>query len=207
VSRLALLGALAAALAVPAAALAFAPNDPLAPQQWYLDHDQAFGYWPNLPTGGLAPVKVAVIDTGIDLGHPDLIGRVVASRSFVGGTVRDTAGHGTFVAGEIAAVVDNGVGIAGMAFTAQLLVAKVVRDDGSILPEDEARAIRWAVDNGARVINLSIGGLRQPLDPRRDTYSAQEQDAVEYAYEKGAVVVAAVGNGDQAPRTPWGYAS
>ncbi len=71
----------------------------------------------------------------------------------------------------------------------------------------EARAIRWAVDNGARVINMSLGGIRDPLDPDRDTYSRLEADAVAYAISNGVVVVAAVGNSDQAPASPWKYAS
>ena len=73
--------------------------------------------------------------------------------------------------------------------------------------EAEAKAIRWAVDNGARVINMSLGGVRDPLDPDRDTYSRLEADAVAYAVSQGAVVVAAVGNSDQAPESPWKYAS
>jgi subtilisin family serine protease len=73
--------------------------------------------------------------------------------------------------------------------------------------EAEARAIRWAVDRGARVINLSLGGLRDPLDPNHDSYSPLEASAVEYAVRKGAVVVAAVGNGDHAKQQPWRYAS
>src|SRR5205814_10486828 len=68
-------------------------------------------------------------------------------------------------------------------------------------------AIRWAVDQGARVINLSLGGLRDPTDPLRDTFSAAESKAIAYAVRHGAVVVAAVGNADQAPRVPWPYAS
>ena len=74
-----------------------------------------------------------------------------------------------------------------------------MRSDGTISLEAEAKAIRWAVDQGARVINLSLGGLRDPLNPARDTYSPLEAAAVEYAVAKGVVVVAAVGNGDQAP--------
>ena len=69
-----------------------------------------------------------------------------------------------------------------------------------------ARAIRWAVDRGARVINLSLGGLRDPFDPNRQLLPL-EASAVEYAVRKGAVVVAAVGNGDQAREQPWKYAS
>jgi subtilisin family serine protease len=72
---------------------------------------------------------------------------------------------------------------------------------------DEAEAIRWAADSGARVINLSIGGLRDPFDRRQDTFSRVEADAIEYAVRKGAVLVAAVGNADEAPQTPWSFAS
>ena len=81
-----------------------------------------------------------------------------------------------------------------------------MRPDGTISPVAEAKAIRWAADHGARVINLSLGGLRS-RNKSEDTYSAVEQDAIEYAYAKGAVLVAAVGNGDQAPKTPWDLAS
>ncbi|HKP18492.1 MAG TPA: S8 family serine peptidase [Gaiellaceae bacterium] len=197
------------ALALPAGAAAgsgFVPTDPLAAKQWYLPAIRAFDSWPDLPTT-LAPVRVAVIDSGLDLDHPEFAGRVAVSRSFVGGDATDHEGHGTFVAGIIAAAVDNGQGIAGIAFPAQLIVAKVVRSDGTISPAAEARAIRWAADKGARVINLSLGGLRAPRDLRQDTYSRAEQDAIAYAYSQGAVVVAAVGNGDQAPSTPWDFAS
>ena len=152
-------------------------------------------------------MRVAIVDSGLDADHPEFAGRVVLQRSFVGGDVLDREGHGTFVAGIIAAALGNGQGIAGIAFPAQLMIAKVVRSDGTIPPEAEAKAIRWAADNGARVINLSLGGLRDPRDRRRDTYSPVEQEAIEYAYAHGAVVVAAVGNGDQAPTTPWDFAS
>jgi subtilisin family serine protease len=132
----------------------------------------------------------------------------VGARSFVGDTgMTDRVGHGTFVAGEIAAALNNSQGIAGIAFPAELLVAKVVRPDRSISLEAEAQAIRWAVDRGARVLNLSLGGLRDPRDPDRDTYSALEADAVDYAARHGVVLVAAVGNSDQAPLSPWPYAS
>jgi len=185
--------------------LAFTPNDALAAKQWYLQQDRAFDFWPEPPI--LPPVKVAVIDSGIDIGHPDLTTRLDAARSFVGGTVSDVQGHGTFVAGEIAATMNNGEGIAGIGFPAQLLVAKVVRSDGTISLEAEAAGIRWAADQGARVINLSLGGLRDPRNVSRDTYSPLEAAAVDYAVAKGALVVAAVGNSDQAPSSPWPYAS
>ena len=201
-----LLCAIATALLVPALAVAFGNTEPLASDQWYLTQDRAWSFWPSLPA--LAPVKVAVVDSGIDYGHPEFAGRIVAGRTFVGGSWQhDSDGHGTFVAGVIAADPANGQGIAGLAFNAQLLIAKVVPpDDSGVNLEAEVRAIRWAVQQGARVINLSLGGQRDPVDLRLDTYSAAERDAIEYAVAKGVVVVAAVGNGTDSPSIPWVYA-
>ena len=210
--RRALLAAVAATLLVPTLAVAgarpsFTPNDPLAPKQYYLAQDHAFdAFTTSLPP--LESVKVAVIDSGIDGSHPDLRGRIYAARSFVGGSaLTDEEGHGTFVAGEIAASINNEQGIAGIAFPAQLIVAKIARSDASISVRDEAAAIRWAVDRGAQVINLSLGGLRDPRNASEDTYSRIERNAVDYAYRHGAVLVAAVGNSDDAPRSPWPWAS
>jgi subtilisin family serine protease len=194
-----------AGLVLPATAAGFDNSEPYAAQQWYLTHDSAWDYWPSPPA--LAPVKVAVIDSGVDGGHPDLRGQIVLARSFVGGSaLRDEQGHGTFVAGEIAANAFNGLGIAGLAFNAKLIVAKVVGPDGTVSLQGEVDAIRWAANHGARVINLSLGGVRDPLNPQLDSYSPLEQAAVEYAYSKGVVVVAAVGNGPQSPATPWRFA-
>jgi subtilisin family serine protease len=204
--RRALLLAALAALGLASTAAAFVPADPLATRQWYLEQDHAFDTWPT-PPAGLAPVRVAIIDSGIDNTLPDFQGRILDARSFVGGTPYvDTEGHGTFVAGVIAADLDS-QGIVGIAYTAQLLIAKVVQADGTIPLKAEVDAIRWAADSGARVINLSLGGVRDPVDRKRDTYSAAEAAAVAYAYAKGAVVVAAVGNADEAYSTPWRYAS
>ncbi len=200
-------GAAALALGVPVAAQAsFSPNDPLLPKQWYVDQDRAFEAFNVL--SALRPVRVAVIDSGIELSHPELQGRVALARSFVGGSYVDIEGHGTFVAGEIAATVDNGRGIAGLAPSARLLVAKVVRDDdGTVSPKAEARAIRWAVKRGARVINVSLGSVRDPEDPGNTGFSRIEQRAVNFATAHGALVVAAVGNSTYAPTKPWRYAS
>jgi subtilisin family serine protease len=186
--------------------LAFTPSDPLVHKQWYLGFSGFYASWITLPS--FEPIPVAIIDSGVDASHPDLAGKILDAESFVGGSAKtDALGHGTFVAGLIGAGVDNGVGIAGLAPSAQLLVAKVVTKSRAIPVEAEAKAIRWAVDNGARVINMSLGGVRDPLDPERDTYSRLEADAVAYAVSNGVVVVAAVGNSDQAPSTPWKYAS
>jgi subtilisin family serine protease len=199
--------AVALALAGTASgAASFAPNDPLAAKQWHLTANRTFDAWAEPPL--FEPVVVAVLDSGVDGTHPDLVNRIVGSRSFVGGSaLRDHQGHGTFVAGLIAAEVGNGIGIAGMAPNAELLIAKVVRDDRTIPLDAEAKAIRWAVEQGAQVINLSLGGVRDPVDSRRDTFSRAEAAAIAHARKNGVVVVAAVGNGDQAPAFPWRYAS
>jgi hypothetical protein len=187
--------------------LSFAPTDPLAKRQWHLDAIKAFDFWPQLPPVR-APVYVAVIDSGVDASHPELANRIEEARSFVDDFPRrDAHGHGTFVAGLIAAETSNAQGIAGIGFPVRLLVAKVVRADGTISPEAEAKAIHWAVDRGAQVINLSLGGTRDPNQPARDTFSQLEASAIDHAVRNGVVVVAAVGNGDQAPSLPWGYAN
>ncbi len=186
--------------------LAFTPTDPLVSRQWYLTQSRFYEPWLTLPA--LERIPVAVIDSGVDATHPELAGRILDARSFVGGSARvDALGHGTFVAGLIAAGVDNGIGIAGLAPSAELIVAKVVTPSRAIPIEAEAKAIRWAVESGARVINMSLGGIRDPLDPERDSFSRLEADAVAYAVSNGVVVVAAVGNHDLAPTSPWHYAS
>ncbi|MGZ4319116.1 MAG: S8 family serine peptidase [Gaiellaceae bacterium] len=203
--RLAAVGTAALFLALPVAAQAYSPNDPLLPRQWYASQDHAFDAFSVLPE--LAPVRVAVIDTGIDLSHPELAGRIAATKSFVGGSVNDTQGHGTFVAGESAAAIDNSRGIAGLAPSAKLLIAKVVNPDWSVDPKAEAQAIRWSVRHGARVINLSLGGIRDPQDPKHSGFSPVEQRAIDFATSRGVLVVAAVGNSTWAPIQPWSYAS
>ena len=147
------------------AVLAAPPNDQYLARQWYLGRDHALDTFDAAKQ--LFTVRVAVIDSGVDLGHPELKSRIVAHRSFVGGTVADTLGHGTFVAGEIAAAPDNAVGIAGIAFPAQLLIAKVVDANGELPLDAEVAAIKWAVDQGARVITAEVPLPREVLVVRR----------------------------------------
>jgi subtilisin family serine protease len=126
--------------------LAFTPTDPLASKQWYLSYSGFYAPWVTLPA--FEPIPVAVVDSGVDAGHPDLAGKILGAKSFVGGSARvDTFGHGTFVAGLIGAGLDNGIGIAGLAPSSELLIAKVVTKSRTIPIEAEAKAIRWAVDN------------------------------------------------------------
>lgn len=184
--------------------VAFTPNDALFTEQWYLPLVRAFDAWPEVPA--LNPVLVAVVDSGIDADHPDFAGRIEDARSFVSSpATTDSIGHGTMVAGEIAAATNDGVGIASGGFSARLLIAKVVSPNGSIPLEAEAKAIRWAVDRGARVINLSLGGHRDPDNPSRDTFSELEAAAVRYAVKHNVLLVAATGN--CAAVCPYRYAS
>jgi thermitase len=129
-------------------------------------------------------VTVAVLDSGIDTGHKDLTGRVIKSANFTDSkTDLDVQGHGTHVAGIIAAGVENGV--ASSVPCVQLLNVKVVDDNGVVWPSNAARGILWAVDNGAQVINMSF---TVPVDSR------VLHDAVQYAAQHGVIMLAAVGN-------------
>lgn len=185
---------------------AYVPNDALAPKQWHLEYNRTFDFW-ETPTV-LPSVRVAVIDSGIDADHPDLAGKIADAKTFVGGSARvDEEGHGTFVAGLIAAGVNNTVGIAGSAASAELLVAKVVDGNDLIDVEAEVKAIKWAVARDARVINMSLGGFRDPRDPDRDAFSPLEAQAIGWAHGRGVVVVAAVGNNTDTPPRAWPYAS
>jgi serine protease len=176
-----------------------ASNDPDYAKQWNLDKIGAPAAWART-TG--ASVRVGIVDAGIDLGHEDLAGRVVAQTSCLEsggdaekctGSGQDDVGHGTHVAGIIAANRDNGIGVAGVAPDAELVVAKVADSDGSISIEDANAGIRWVVDHGAKVVNLSLGDA---LFFRTATLGTRLSEGIEYAWEKGAVPVIASGNSD-----------
>lgn len=134
-----------------------------------------------------AAVKVAVVDTGADVTHPDLAAKSPETWDIVRRrpAVTDVEGHGTFVAALAAGSVSNGEGIAGFAGDARLLVVKASRKDGMFTDVDEAAAIVYAVDHGAKVINLSLGGVGT---------SELEQQAVRYAASRNVLLVAAAGN-------------
>jgi subtilisin family serine protease len=204
--RLALFAAVGAALIAASTAAAFTPSNTYYGKQWYLAQDRAFDAWPT-SAPPFQSVKVALIDSGVDCSLPDFTNQIAARKSFVGGDpCMDSQGHGTIVAGEIAGALDQ-AGVVGLAFSSQLVVAKVVAADGTIPLKAEANAIRWAVQQGARVINMSFGAVRDPGNPDLDTYSKVEAQAVAYAVKHKAIVVAAVGNSDEAYTTPWPYAS
>ncbi|MGD1895922.1 MAG: S8 family serine peptidase [Phormidesmis sp.] len=163
----------------------FAVNDPDYAKQWNLQQINVEGAWRKGIRG--KNVTVAVIDTGISQG-PDLKQtKFVAGYDFVNDRVEadDDNGHGTHVAGTIAQSTNNRYGVAGIAYQAELMPLKVLSRIGSGTISDIAEAIRFAADNGADVINMSLGGGGE---------SKLMREAIDYAHSKGVVVVAAAGN-------------
>jgi serine protease len=193
--RLAVAVALLAATTAPAGAQ---QGDPLLAEQYALTQLHAPDAWRVTQGKG---VVVAVIDSGVDLGHPDFRGRLVPGATFLrcgerscgngdwksGPAYRraDAYGHGTHVAGAIVAGRNNGVGIVGIAPLAKVMPIKITDRQGNSSEHDFALAIRWAVAHGATVINASFG--------YPSTYT-EVIDAAAYAVKKGVVVVASAGN-------------
>lgn len=198
--------ACAVGLVVTAGSAGAATDDPLRDKLYGLDQVHAEQAWSSSRGAGTV---VAVVDTGVDLGHLDLQGRLVPGADFVCGEQKGSCGdgswkgqdgegqepdvHGTHVAGTIAATADNGIGVAGVAPDAKVMPIKVL-EDGSGTNEDIAEGIRYAADNGADVINLSLGGL-----PGTQIFSilgldTTMKDAIQYARDKGTLTVAAAGN-------------
>ena len=142
---------------------AAATNDPFWSRQWAPVKIGAPQAW-EATTG--AGIKVGIVDSGVDVSHPDLQGRIAANAACIGtsgastscaaGGGQDVNGHGTHVSGIVAANKDNGIGTAGVAPSAQIVVARVFQNDAADLADVEA-GIRWAVDQGAKVVNLSLG--------------------------------------------------
>jgi thermitase len=203
----------AAAQALPPSAT----NDPYLAQQWAIDKMAVPAAW-RVTTGSVT-ITIAIVDTGLDLAHPDLASKVWTNAGEIPGNgvdddgngkvddvhgwhfyhvdngvtydpaedahVQDDAGHGTHVAGIAAAAANNGIGIAGLAWGSHVLPVKVLNERGDGWYSDIAAGIVYAADNGARIINLSLGGAAA---------SAALCEAVRYAVDKGSLVVAAAGN-------------
>lgn len=146
-----------------------AVNDPLWVQQWGMTHQtlgvQAEAAWDY--TRGSSAIKVAVIDSGVDSRHPDLIGRLVPGYDFVNedDDPADDNGHGTHVAGIIAAAANNGAGIAGAAPGIKIMPLKAADAAGCLTTADVVEAISYAAAHGARVINMSFGSLPNEKEP------------------------------------------
>ncbi|MFN8379659.1 MAG: S8 family serine peptidase [Anaerolineae bacterium] len=196
----------------------FIPNDPQYSRQWYLPAIGAPQAWETLPADQ-EQVVVAVIDSGICANNPDLQGRIVPGtdlinetsyRALVGGnpvtdrplpaddripTLEDALDHGCAMASVIAAITNNGTGMAGIAPNAVIMPIKVLDGLGNGTVENAAAGIRYAVDNGADIINLSLVLNPGPSDDE----VAAITSAVQYAVEHGIPIVAAGGDRDGGP--------
>src|SRR3989344_5523410 len=168
------------------------PNDPRFSQQWHLPKIKAEESWDI--TQGSSNVIVAVIDSGIDYNHQDLAGKVLSGWDFINNdnNAMDDFNHGTVVAGIIAAVTNNGVGVSGIDRRARLMPVKVLASDGNGTWDAALAGIYFAVYNGAWVMNLSLGSAGV-----RCADFLVVQDAINYARERGVIVVTAAMNDNQ----------
>ncbi|MGD6803427.1 S8 family serine peptidase [Rossellomorea vietnamensis] len=175
--------------------LAHTPTDPYYSLQWHHETIESEAAW-NL-TKGSSDVVVAVIDDGVDTAHPELSDKIVSPYDAVYNTATNSKGdHGTHVAGTIASSMDNGIGLAGVAPSASIMPIDVFVGD-SAYSSDVIDAIYYAVENGADIINMSLGS---------DTSSYYYNQAVQYAYNSGVVVIAAAGNDNTStPSYPASY--
>lgn len=161
------------------------PNDPDWNNQYNMTAIRAPAGW-QLNTGAIW-VTIAILDTGVDLLHPDLFVRILPGYDFVNNdnNPQDDNGHGTHVSAIAAASTNNGEGVAGVNWGANILPVKVLNAAGNGTYANVAAGIVWATDHGAQVINLSLGG---------PTPSFVLNDAVNYAYQRGVILVASTGN-------------
>jgi thermitase len=167
---------------------AYTPTDPDFSDEmmsYGLEHVQALDAWDIVK--GSQQIVIAVVDSGVRFDHPEFGGRLLPGYDFVNddGQPRDDSGHGTHVAGVVAAALDNGQGVAGVCPNCLILPVKVLNENNLGTWSQLAQGIIFAVDNGARIINLSLGS---------DIPSETLASAVDYAVESGAVVIAAAGN-------------
>jgi len=181
------------------------PNDPNFGSQWNMNKIQAPAAWNRTHGGGNAG-RIAILDTGIDANHPDLAGKVVASKDFTGSSsgANDVHGHGTHVAGIAGAATNNGIKVAGVGHSVSLINAKVADDSGRVPLSAVINGINWASEEwGASVINMSLGASSQHFwddcDPSwyEDLFDIgvnELRDALGDAWNRGAVLVATAGN-------------
>ncbi|TYR81327.1 peptidase S8 [Priestia megaterium] len=163
----------------------YLPNDSFYPYQYGPQNIQAPSAWDV--TRSSSDIKIAILDTGVQLDHPDLAAKLLPGVNFADGNFvpNDRNGHGTHVAGIAAAVTNNNLGVAGTAPLASILPARVLDDSGNGLLSNIANGIVYAANEGAEVINLSLGAPQG---------STTLQNAVNYAWNKGSVLIAAAGN-------------
>ncbi|MDF1513822.1 MAG: S8 family serine peptidase, partial [Anaerolineae bacterium] len=168
--------------------VAAAPDDPFFGAQWAHTNLHSVQAW-DITTGSTS-IKIAIVDTGIDAGHPDLATKILPGHSFLNQGIEDSNpvdlhGHGTHVSGIAAAMTNNLAGVAGTSWGAKIIPIRSLGTDGKGWTTDIAAGINWARLNGADIINLSLGG---------DAQSSAMATAVQQAYDAGILVVAAMGN-------------
>lgn len=148
-------------------------------------------------TTGSGNVVVAVIDSGVDSAHPDLAGKFASLVDCSGNSCQektsltDAVGHGTHVAGLVAGATNNTIGMAGAGYNTKIMAIKLMDAQGNMTVDNLVNALKWAADHGAKVVNMSLGAIEENLD------SASIQlvnDAISYAWGKGALLIAAAGN-------------
>jgi thermitase len=189
------------------------PNDPRFGSQWGMAKIQAPAAW-NRTHGGSSGGITAILDSGIDDSHPDLAGRVVHHKDFTGSGSgsADINGHGTHVAGIAGAVANNGQGVAGVGYDTWLLNGKVADDSGRITTSTLISGINWATENGADVINMSLGATGEHFyddcnpdfwEDALDIWVNELRDALGNAWSHNVVLVATAGNkGDSFQQWP-----
>lgn len=165
---------------------AITTDDPLLERQWGLTNVNAQEAWEHARVSPIS-ARIAILDTGVNSNHQDLRGKVIHQANFSSSeTVEDIHGHGTHVAGIAAALTNNGNGIAGISYnSAGIMNIKVLGDTGSGTHSDVAEGIIYAANQGAHVINMSLGSTNSNETLRI---------AVNYAYTKGVLLVGAAGN-------------
>jgi type VII secretion-associated serine protease mycosin len=163
-------------------------NDPDIELQYGLSIVKANSAWQI--TTGLPQINIAVVDTGVDLNHPDLKDNLSRGYTSVKGTTsaNDDNGHGTHVSGIIASIANNQIGGVGLSPKCKIMPVKSLSEKGEGNDSDIAEGIIWAVDNGANIINLSLGG---------PSAGKTLENAIKYAYNSNVLVVAAMGNNGQ----------
>lgn len=176
--------------------IAAKPDDPYYSSQKYLNQIKVEAAWDTVSEN--RGRIIAIVDTGIDLTHPDLKNNLVSGRNVIdpAKSAQDDNGHGTSIAGVIAASGNNGEGIAGILWGSRIMPIKAVESNGTTDESKLGQGIRYAVDNGASIVVLSLGLYK---------YSPFMRDVVLYAESKNVLLVAASGNDGQEVKYPAAY--